>query len=261
MVTLRQPYREKVSQMVSWGHWFALFNMLLAMVLGSRYLLSPTGRRRLPDDCFRTSVSSGISAFWCLPLCADPLSVDLYRGLAAPDALPVSDPCHRRDDAAADRQRGLPASICTKPGRLGLVINPDQNEMARDWQLMFISVPVIFLIEMLFATWSWQKLRSLTRRRHYARPVAWFFFLSFVSSHLVYIWADANFYRPITMQRANLPLSYPMTARRFLEKHGLLDAQDYQRRLVEQGRRRRYRSSIRLATCATVTSARATTCC
>lgn len=37
-----------------------------------------------------------------------------------------------------------------------LVINPDQNEMARDWQLMFISVPVILLIEMLFATWSWQ---------------------------------------------------------------------------------------------------------
>lgn len=25
-----------------------------------------------------------------------------------------------------------------------LVINPDQNEMARDWQLMFISVPIIF---------------------------------------------------------------------------------------------------------------------
>lgn len=68
-----------------------------------------------------------------------------------------------------------------------LVINPDQNEMARDWQLMFISVPVIFLIEMLFATWSWQKLRSLTRRRHYARPVAWFFFLSFVSSHRLYL--------------------------------------------------------------------------
>jgi membrane-anchored protein YejM (alkaline phosphatase superfamily) len=116
-----------------------------------------------------------------------------------------------------------------------LVINPDQNETARDWQLMFISVPVILLIEMLFATWSWQKLRSLTRRRHYAKPVAALFFISFISSHIMYIWADANFYRPITMQRANLPLSYPMTARRFLEKHGLLDAQEYQRRLVEQG--------------------------
>ncbi|MFG7479823.1 DUF3413 domain-containing protein, partial [Enterobacter hormaechei] len=27
MVTNRQRYREKVSQMVSWGHWFALFNI------------------------------------------------------------------------------------------------------------------------------------------------------------------------------------------------------------------------------------------
>ncbi len=42
-----------------------------------------------------------------------------------------------------------------------LVINPDQNEMARDWQLMFISVPVILLIEMLFATWSWQSCAVL----------------------------------------------------------------------------------------------------
>lgn len=44
-----------------------------------------------------------------------------------------------------------------------LVINLDENEMARDWQLMFISVPVILLLELVFATWSWQKLRSLTR--------------------------------------------------------------------------------------------------
>ncbi len=106
--------------------------------------------------------------------------------------------------------------------------------MARDWQLMFISVPVIFLVEMLFATWSWQKLRSLNRRS-FGKPLAALFICAFFASHLLYIWADANFYRPITMQRANLPLSYPMTARRFLERHGLLDAQEYQRRLVQTG--------------------------
>ena len=38
MVTNRQRYREKVSQMVSWGHWFALFNILLATLIGCRYL-------------------------------------------------------------------------------------------------------------------------------------------------------------------------------------------------------------------------------
>ena len=37
-----------------------------------------------------------------------------------------------------------------------LVVNPDQSELSRDWQLMFICVPVIFLVEMLFGTWSWQ---------------------------------------------------------------------------------------------------------
>lgn len=37
MVT-HQRYRDKVSQMISWGHWFALFNILLSLVLSSRYL-------------------------------------------------------------------------------------------------------------------------------------------------------------------------------------------------------------------------------
>ena len=237
MVTLRQPYREKVSQMVSWGHWFALFNMLLAMVLGSRYLFVADWPTTLAGRLFSYVSLVGHFSFLVFtsyvlilfPLTFIVVSQRLMRFLSvilATAGMTL---------LLIDSEGFTRFHLHLNPVVWELVINPDQNEMARDWQLMFISVPVIFLIEMLFATWSWQKLRSLTRRRHYARPVAWFFFLSFVSSHLVYIWADANFYRPITMQRANLPLSYPMTARRFLEKHGLLDAQDYQRRLVEQG--------------------------
>ncbi len=42
MVTNRQRYREKVSQMVSWGRWFALFNILLATLIGCRYLFVVT---------------------------------------------------------------------------------------------------------------------------------------------------------------------------------------------------------------------------
>ena len=37
MVT-QQRYRDKVSQMISWGHWFALFNILLSLGLSSSYL-------------------------------------------------------------------------------------------------------------------------------------------------------------------------------------------------------------------------------
>ncbi len=47
----------------------------------------------------------------------------------------------------AYRQRSLyPFSPASNPIVWELVIiNPDQNETARDWQLMFISVPVILL--------------------------------------------------------------------------------------------------------------------
>ncbi|WP_052285120.1 LPS biosynthesis-modulating metalloenzyme YejM [Kluyvera genomosp. 1] len=237
MVTHRQPYREKVSQMVSWGHWFALFNMLLAMVLGSRYLFVADWPTTLAGRVYSYISLVGhfsflvFSAYLLIlfPLTFVVMSQRLMRFLSAIFA------------TAGMTLLLIDSEVFTRfhlhlnPVVWELVINPDQNETARDWQLMFISVPVILLVEMLFATWSWQKLRSLTRRRHYARPVAWFFFASFVASHVMYIWADANFYRPVTMQRANLPLSYPMTARRFLEKHGLLDAQEYQRRLIEQG--------------------------
>lgn len=237
MVTHRQRYREKVSQMVSWGHRFALFNILLSLVIGSRYLFIADWPTTLAGRIY--SYVSIIGHFSFLVFAA-------YLLILFPLTFIVGSQRLMRFLSVILATAGMTlllidSEVFTRfhlhlnPIVWQLVINPDENEMARDWQLMFISVPVILLLELVFATWSWQKLRSLTRRRRFARPLAAFLFIAFIASHVVYIWADANFYRPITMQRANLPLSYPMTARRFLEKHGLLDAQEYQRRLIEQG--------------------------
>ncbi|HEI0933863.1 TPA: cardiolipin transport protein PbgA [Escherichia coli] len=237
MVTHRQRYREKVSQMVSWGHWFALFNILLSLVIGSRYLFIADWPTTLAGRIYSYVSIIGHFSF---------LVFATYLLILFPLTFIVGSQRLMRFLSVILATAGmtlllLDSEVFTRfhlhlnPIVWQLVINPDENEMARDWQLMFISVPVILLLELVFATWSWQKLRSLTRRRRFARPLAAFLFIAFIASHVVYIWADANFYRPITMQRANLPLSYPMTARRFLEKHGLLDAQEYQRRLIEQG--------------------------
>ena len=237
MVTHRQRYREKVSQMVSWGHWFALFNILLSLVIGSRYLFIADWPTTLAGRIYSYVRIIGHFSF---------LVFATYLLILFPLTFIVGSQRLMRFLSVILATAGMTlllidSEVFTRfhlhlnPIVWQLVINPDENEMARDWQLMFISVPVILLLELVFATWSWQKLRSLTRRRRFARPLAAFLFIAFIASHVVYIWADANFYRPITMQRANLPLSYPMTARRFLEKHGLLDAQEYQRRLIEQG--------------------------
>ncbi|ELF3208506.1 cardiolipin transport protein PbgA [Escherichia coli] len=237
MVTHRQRYREKVSQMVSWGHWFALFNILLSLVIGSRYLFIADWPTTLAGRIYSYVSIIGHFSF---------LVFATYLLILFPLTFIVGSQRLMRFLSVILATAGMTlllidSEVFTRfhlhlnPIVWQLVINPDENEMARDWQLMFISVPVILLLELVFATWSRQKLRSLTRRRRFARPLAAFLFIAFIASHVVYIWADANFYRPITMQRANLPLSYPMTARRFLEKHGLLDAQEYQRRLIEQG--------------------------
>ncbi|ADP13059.1 Putative sulphatase [Erwinia sp. Ejp617] len=236
MVTNRQRYREKVSQMIGWGHWFALFNIIFAVILGSRYLFISDWPASLAGRIY--SYSSWIGHFSFIVFAA-------YLLIIFPLTFVVTSQRLLRFLSAIIATAGLTLILVDSavfarfhlhlnPVVWELVVNPDQSEMARDWQLMFISVPVIFLLEMLFATWSWQKLRSLNRR-NFGKPLAGLLISAFFASHLMYIWADANFYRPITMQRSNLPLSYPMTARRFLEKHGLLDAKEYQRRLVQQG--------------------------
>ncbi|MFP1808385.1 LPS biosynthesis-modulating metalloenzyme YejM [Lonsdalea quercina] len=236
MVTNRLRYREKVSQMISWGHWFALFNILLSLGLGSRYLLvadwpaSLTGRIYALVSWLGHFSFIGFAIYLLIlfPLTFFVMSQRLLRVISATVA--TAGLTLLIVDSAVFTRFHLHLNLTVWE----LVTNPDQSETARDWQLLFISVPIIFMVEMLFGTWCWQKLRSLNRRS-FGKPLAGVFITAFCASHMMYIWADANFYRPITMQRSNLPLSYPMTARRFLEKHGLLDAQEYQRRLTQQG--------------------------
>ncbi|MFV8811149.1 LPS biosynthesis-modulating metalloenzyme YejM [Yersinia enterocolitica] len=236
MVTNRQRYREKVSQMISWGHWFALFNILFSLVLGSRYLFVSDWPSSLIGRVY--ALVSWLGHFSFIVFAA-------YLLVIFPLTFVVMSQRLLRFISVAFATAGLTlllvdTEVFTRfhlhlnPVVWELVVNPDQTELARDWQLMFIAVPVIFLVEMLFGTWAWQKLRSLNRQR-FVKPLVAVFISAFFASHLIYIWADANFYRPISMQRANLPLSYPMTARKFLEKHGLLDQEEYQRRLIEQG--------------------------
>ena len=32
-----REYREETSRKISWGHWFAFFNIIIAILIGSRY--------------------------------------------------------------------------------------------------------------------------------------------------------------------------------------------------------------------------------
>ncbi|HGN3508337.1 TPA: LPS biosynthesis-modulating metalloenzyme YejM [Providencia stuartii] len=235
MVT-QQRYRDKVSQMISWGHWFALFNILLSLGLSSSYLFIFDWPDTLAGRIFAFVSWIGhfsFVVFACYLLIVFPLtfivmSQRLLRLICV--ALATVGTTLLLFDIRVFSQFGLHLT----PQVWDLVINPDKGEMAREWQLMFITIPIIFLVQMLFATWSWQKLRSLNRQT-FGKPLAGIFIATFIMSHLMYAWSDANFYRPITMQRYNYPLSQPMTARKLLDKYGLLDLSEHQNRVFQQG--------------------------
>lgn len=236
MVKNSVQYREQTSQMVSWGHWFALFNIILSLLISSQYLFIMDWPGSLLGRVY--ALVSWLGHFGFITFFA-------YILVLFPLTFIISSPRILGFFAAAYATAGLTLLLLDTEifrhfylhlNKLvwGTLTNPEQGELVRDWQWIFIFSPLLFLVEMLFGTWCWQKLRSLNRRT-LAKPIIAVLITTFISSHLLYIWADANFYRPITMQKTNLPLAYPMTARGFLEKHGLINAQTYQHRLTREG--------------------------
>jgi uncharacterized protein len=224
---------DKTSQIVSWGHWFTLFNILVVIVLGSQYLIIADWPRTFMGRFYAIISTVGHFSF---------LTFIAYLILL----FPLSFFIH------SSRWQRAVATLIATVGISLLLIDIDVFSHFRMhlnlsiWELFtsdktsflnsaFILIPFILLIEILFSIWSWRKLRSLSKRKRYAKPVVIGFILCFVSSHFIHIWADANFYRPITMQRSSLPLSYPLTARHFLERYGFIEENGYRNRAIKEG--------------------------
>ena len=232
-----REYREETSRKISWGHWFAFFNIIIAILIGSRYAF-------LIDwpDTLSGKLYFFISLFGHFSFCV----FALYLLVIFPLSFLIKN--HRSF-------RGLTviiATICTtlllfdtevfehfnlhlSSVVWNLLVNPENGELSREWQIFFAPMPIILLLQMLFSRWSWEKLRSLERQK-WLKKVGLVLTLAFIATHLIYAWADAVLYRPITMQRSNFPLSYPMTARTFLEKQGFIDRQEYTQKIEQEGR-------------------------
>ncbi|MGR5179141.1 DUF3413 domain-containing protein [Vibrio parahaemolyticus] len=234
MVDSENSYGERVSRLVGWGHWFAFFNIIAAMLIGTRYIAASPW----PDTLFGQIylLSSWIGHFGFLvfalyllvlfPLTFIVPSRKLFRLLAvcfATFGLTV---------LLIDTQAYQSINLHLSPVVWELLFNDESSPVSSDLQHLFIVLPPIFLAQLALSEWVWRKQRKLSHK-HVGRPLAALFFVCFITSHLIFIWADAFFYNPITIQKANFPLSYPMTAKSFMEKHGLLDRDEYLKKLKE----------------------------
>ncbi|MGG6418074.1 DUF3413 domain-containing protein [Vibrio cholerae] len=235
MVDSGNTYGDRVSRLVGWGHWFAFFNIIAAMLIGTRYISQSPWPETLLGQLYLALSWVGhfgflVFALYLLvlfPLTFIIPSRSLFRFLAV---------CFSTLGLTVlliDTQAYQIINLHLNPVVWELLFSDETSSVSADLQHLFVVLPLIFLLELGLSEWVWRKQRKLSHKR-IGRPLAAVFFFSFIASHLIYVWSDAYLYSPVTSQRANFPLSYPMTAKSFMEKHGLLDKEEYSKRLAEQ---------------------------
>ncbi|GGB32199.1 sulfatase [Oceanisphaera marina] len=234
-------YRDNVSRLIGWGHWLVFANVLLAMAVSSRYLLI-TG---WPDTllgvgymlvswvghfAFLTFFTYLLTLFPLTFLFPKVRAVQLLGAAIATGALTL---------LLVDTQVFSLFKFHLNPTVWRLLLDQAQTDEASGWGWLFIWVPLLFLFELWLASWLWRW--SQRRRRSLTLPLSLPLLVCFFLTHSVHIWADALVYAPITEQKANFPLSYPMTAKSFLIKQGWLDEDQYKqlsKQVAEQPKRK-----------------------
>lgn len=235
MVDTGNTYGERVSRLVSWGHWFAFINIILAMLIGLRFLTLSPWPETLLGQVYLLVSWFGHFGF---------LVFALYILVIFPVTFAIPNQKILRLFGVCFATLGLTLLILDTEAyqKLHLHLNPvvwelllskDKTTFNAQWQHLFTLMPIIFILELVFSELIWKKHRRLARKK-IGKPAAVVFFICFLFSHLTYVWADASYYSPITSQRSNFPLSYPMTAKTFMQKHGLIDKEAYEAR-IEHG--------------------------
>ncbi|MGI2195195.1 DUF3413 domain-containing protein [Shewanella baltica] len=216
----KQMSRDRVSRLINWGHWFAFFNGLLAMIVGSRYL----GSVGYPETWYGwvyLSVSTigqfSFLAFIAYLICLFPLTLILpyskiLRGVAA--VIATLSLCILLYDTIVYADYGMHLS----PFAFDLAW-ADLNALLRGTSYIVTPLAII-AIELTAANFLWKRIEKI-QKLNLGNKVITLVGICFVSSHLIHIWADAADITEITRFDDTYPLSYPATARSFMESHGI----------------------------------------
>jgi membrane-anchored protein YejM (alkaline phosphatase superfamily) len=92
----------------------------------------------------------------------------------------------------------------------------------RTWAFAAVYFALGVVVEAMVAAWVWRRTAG-PLRSHIGHWIAVSLALCFLTSHLVYAWADAHYFMPVTAFTRHLPLYYPLRDTRIQERFGLLD--------------------------------------
>jgi len=235
VILAESPRRMRVTRLVSWGHWFALANIVLALTISSVYLFSsPSPGSALGNAYLVTNWLGHISfitfigfVILVLPLCylvSNEKAVKATGSVVAAIGLALL-----AFDALLYTRTGFHISFSAAE----LVRDEAQYRISQfGWQQWGYLLLLFFIwlgCQLILANAIWKRLDRLNNHK-IGLPATSLFVFCFVSSHAVHVWADAQLYQPIIKQDNLFPLSYPATAKTTLSRYGLLDLARYEQR-------------------------------
>ncbi|TKB52759.1 DUF3413 domain-containing protein [Ferrimonas aestuarii] len=218
--------RDKVSRLVTWGHWFAFFNGIIATLIAIRYVKLLGWPETLLAQGYAVITLVGHFAFVSFLgylLLLFPITLllpysKILRGLAAVLAT-IAHTVLVYDILVFDHYR-----LHLNPFVFDLSFADLPQLISNAWLLI---LPAAMLaLQLTLANGLWRRIERLSRK-NLGGKVTTVMVALFLGSHLLHIWADANIYQPILKQDKMLPLHYPATARNFMAKQGIVDEDTY----------------------------------
>ncbi|MDP2716084.1 DUF3413 domain-containing protein [Rheinheimera sp.] len=219
---------KKVNRLLNWGHWFSFFNILLALVVTSVYWLSEPGPVSALGWLYLLLNWIGHTAFLCFMffiLTVFPVSLVFpyqrhVRGMAA--ILATVALVLLIFDAYVYASLGYHIGSASLDQAIELLRQQIVTNL-RNFVLIVLAVGALLLaVELTISNYCWKKVERL-KQSGVATPLFAIFIGSFMLSHLLHIYADANLKYDVTRQDNVLPLSYPATAKTFLARYQLVD--------------------------------------
>ena len=223
----RKQRRDKIARLISWGHWFTFFNILLVLAIGTLYIEASEAPETALGVLYLIVNWLGHFAFLpfitfiilLFPFCLIIPYARILRGIAT--LVASLGLIALVADALFYRHYGYHLNTYS----LSQLATDAESIFAGASFLILLGMLLIFVVLLVFelalANIAWKRLDKL-REKHWGTSFSAVFVLCFLSSHSIHVWADAVFYTPITKQDDMFPLSYPTTAKTLMSKHGLL---------------------------------------
>lgn len=233
MIKLKSQWEiERPFNLLAWGHWFALGNLILALLLSFFYIsASPlpssfVGWFYLANNWLSHFAFLAIACFivFIFPV----ITLFPYRrhirGLSAAMASVLQ--MLLLMDVLAYRSLGYHLSS-SSINQLREVEDVYLGIMGHGyWFFLLATFALILTYQMTLSNFTWkriQKLQAIQYKNHIANTLL----AAFIISHVTHLWADATLNSDIAKQRNLFPMSYPLTAKTLLAEYELIDLDEY----------------------------------